>query len=402
MNFKSMDNFITVKPLSFRVSMKKYARKEILTIHRRFRTPTGRVDISLAAGDPDFNQPRFIADAVAKAILEGYTHYAFNGDPEFKEAIADYYGKYGVRVDPQSQILLTSGASPAIFRVLGAFVNPGDQVVILDPAFQGYINRVSFFGGEVFRAPMMKTEEGYFRPSVEGIRRVITDRTKLIIICNPDNPTGCVYREDELEQIAELAVEHDFLVMSDEIYTEFIWCDRSHVTMMSIPGMERRSIIVMSFSKMFAWTGLRVGFIISSPEIIDLIKRVPVGVCPVPLPIQRAGIVALKEGWGFVDTMRREYLRRIEFCVERLNEIPAINCVKPEGTFYVFPEISETSLRSRDYCERLLEAEGVAVVPGSMYGDVGEGHVRLALVKPLEVLEEALDRMERFTRKITG
>ncbi|HID15722.1 MAG TPA: aminotransferase class I/II-fold pyridoxal phosphate-dependent enzyme, partial [Candidatus Atribacteria bacterium] len=159
---------------------------------------------------------------------------------------------------------------------------------------------------------------------------------------------------------------------------------------------------VMSFSKMFAWTGLRAGFIISSPELIGLIKRVPMGVCPIAAPIQRAGIVALREGWDFVDMMRREYLKRIEFCVERLNEIPGIRCVKPEGTFYVFPDISETNLKSMDYCEKLLEAEGVAVVPGLMYGDVGEGHVRLALVKPIDVLEDVLNRIERFTRKIMG
>jgi len=397
-----MDNFITTKLLSFSVSIERFAKKELLSFHRPFRRPSRKPDISLSAGDPDFNQPKFIADAVAKAILDGYTHYVFDGDSEFKEEIAKYYGKYGVKVDSQSQVLLTSGGSPAIFRILGAFVNPGDQVIILDPTFQVYTRCIQYFGGEVVRAPMVKNEDGYFRTSIENIEKAITDRTKMLIICNPDNPTGCVYTEDELKQIAELAIKHDFLVMSDEIYTEFIWCGRRHVTIMSIPGMEERSIVVMSFSKMFAWTGLRVGFIISSPEIISLIKRVPMGVCSIPVPIQRAGIVALREGWDFVEMMRREYLKRVEFCVKRLNEIPAIHCVKPEGTFYVFPDISETNLKSRDYCEKLLEAEGVSVVPGSNYGDMGEGHIRLALVKPLDVLEDALNRIERFTRKIIG
>lgn len=397
-----MNNFITVELLSFRVSIERFARRELFNIPKGFIRFKRKPEISLAAGDPDFNQPKFIADAVMKAILNGYTHYTFDGDIEFKEAIADYYGRYGVSVDPKSQILLTSGGSPAIFRVLGAFVNSGDEVIIMNPTFQAYARCIRYFGGEVVRAAMVKDEDGYFRPSIESIESVISERTKMLIICNPDNPTGCVYTEDELKQIAELAIEHDFLVMSDEIYTEFIWCGRRHVTLMSIPGMEDRSIVVMSFSKMFAWTGLRAGFIISSPELIGLIKRVPMGVCPIAAPIQRAGIVALREGWDFVDMMRREYLKRIEFCVERLNEIPGICCVKPEGTFYVFPDISETNLKSMDYCEKLLEAEGVAVVPGLMYGDVGEGHVRLALVKPIDVLEDVLNRIERFTRKIMG
>jgi len=381
------------------VSIERFARKELLAIPSRARVPLTSEVINLGAGDPDFNQPKFIADAVAKAILEGYTHYVFGGDPEFKCAIANYYAKYGVEVDPQRQILLTSGASQAIFRVLAAIINPGDQVVLLNPTFMGYLNRVKYFGGEVVRAPMRKTEDGYFRPSIESIEEAITSRTKLLIICNPDNPTGCVYSREELEEIAKLAVEHDLLVMSDEIYTEFIWCDRSHTTIMSIPGMEERSIVVMSFSKMFAWTGLRVGFIISSPELISLIKRVPIGICSIPVPFQRAGIVALKEGWGFVDMMRSEYLKRIDYCVKRLNEMPGAQCVKPEATFYLFPDISATGLSSKEYCEKLLREEKVLVTPGSNYGEMGEGHVRIALVKPMSILEDAMNRIERFTRK---
>jgi len=381
------------------VIAEKYARKELLNLPRRIRFDVPRDVINLGVGDPDFNQPKFVAEELAKAVLEGYTHYSFGGDPEFKREIARYYEKFGVKINPESQVILTSGAIGALFRVMAALINPGDQVVIPDPAFTGYISRIVFFGGEVVRAPMRKLMDGSFKPNIESIRRAVTDRTKLIIICNPDNPTGCMYTRSELEELVEIAAEKDALILSDEIYVEFAWKNR-HVTLMEIPEARERTIIVMSFSKTFAWTGLRVGFIITSPEIAEIIRRVPIGVSPIPTPIQRAAIAMLRRGWKFVDEMKREYEKRIDFAVKRLNEIPGFKCPRPEATFYLFPDISGTKMSSEEYARKLAKEAKVLVSPGSRYGSMGEGHIRIALVKPINVLEEAINRIEKFNKEI--
>jgi len=382
-------------------SSERFARKELLTLgpSARFPVPPAPGLINLRAGDPDFNQPEFIADTVHDALMEGHSHYVFGGDPEFKRAIADYYSKYGVHVDPGKQVLVTSGGSQAIFHAFAAILNPGDELIVLDPAYQGYGRPTAYFGAKMVRANMTEDERGLLRADLENVERAVTERTKALIICNPDNPNGCVYTEEELEAIAELAVERDFLVLSDEIYTEFIWGGRRHVPIIDMPGMLERTMVLASFSKTFAWTGCRAGYIIAGPELMGLISSVPIGICPVPVAFQKAGIQALRRGWGFVEEMRRAYEKRIDLCVKRMKEIPGVRCPRPEGTFYIFPDISELGVTSADFVEGLLREEKLRVVPGTQYGSVGEGHVRLALVRPLEILMEAMDRFERYVRK---
>lgn len=247
---------------------------------------------------------------------------------------------------------------------------------------------------------MYKNDEGYFRPDIEALKEHITDKTKALVICNPDNPTGCVFTKEELTAIADLAKDHDFAVVSDEIYTEFIWGGRKHFPIISLPDMADRTLVVMSFSKMFAWTGCRAGFIISGPELAPYVARVPLGINSMPVAFQRAAIVALKEGWDFVDYMRRQYEERMDYCTKRLNEMPNVTCVKPEATFYLFPDISGTGLSSMDFTGKIMTEERLRIVPGSAYGPRGEGHVRLALVHPMKVLVEAMDRFERFVAKL--
>lgn len=386
------------------MDVSKYARRELLQLGERpaTRAPIPRMEniINLGAGDPDFNQPRIVMEKVVEAMEKGYTHYMFEGLPEFKRAVAEYYSKYGVKIDPDTQVIPTSGGGPAIFHILAALVNPGDEVIIFDPAYQGYLNPIKYFGGVIVRAKMKKNDKGYFRPDIENLENVITEKTKVLIICNPDNPTGCVFTEEELNKIAELSQKHDFIILSDEIYNEFIWGDRKHIAIMSLKGMMERTIVAMSFSKMFAWTGCRLGYIIASPEMANLISRVPLGISPAPVPFQYAGAYLLREGWEFNKMMRKEYEKRIDYCVKRLNEIPGIKCVYPEATFYLFPEISETKLNSTEYAKKLMAEEGVRVVAGSTFGSMGEGHVRLALVVPMEKLVEAMDRIEKFHKKI--
>ena len=385
------------------MDINKFAKKELQAMAAGSSTrvnvaPDPKL-INLGAGDPDFNQPNIINKAVYQAMKDGHTHYEFTGVPEFKNAIAKYYGKYGVKIDPNTQLCIESGGSQAIFRAFGAILNPGDEIILLDPAYQGYFAPVSYYGAKMVRAPMKKDKKGLWRPDVNAIAKVCTPRTKAVMICSPDNPTGAVYTEKELKALADVCVEKDILCISDEIYTEFIWGRKPFIPTMKIKGMEDRTLALMSFSKTFAWTGCRAGYIISSPELMKLVQAVPIGIIGMPVPFQYAGAVALEKGWGFVKKMRKEYKKRIDFSVKRLNEIKGINCPKPEGAFYLFPDISAVGMPSAKFAQELLLQEKVRGAPGTGYGQAAEGHIRFALVADMEHLEDAWNRVERFVKK---
>ena len=356
--------------------------------------------INLGAGDPDFNQPELINKAVYEAMKAGETHYSFTGEPDFKAAIAKYYKKYGVEVDPKTQVLITSGGSQAIFQAFAAILDPGDEIVVLDPAYTGYNAPIAYFGAKMVRAKQRKDRKGLFRPDFTNIERAITEKTKGILFCTPDNPTGTVWTKDELKKLADICVKHDIVALSDEIYTEFIWGDKKHETIIDMPGMWDRTMVLMSFSKTFAWTGCRAGYIIAGPELMKLLAAVPVGICSVPVPFQKAAIEALENGWDFVAKMRDAYERRINYMVDRLNEIEGIKCTKPEGAFYLFPDISVFGIPSMKFAMDLFQKEKVRCASGSAYGEMGEGHVRFALVRPIEDLEEVCDRLERFVKNL--
>jgi len=386
--------------------VEKFAKKEVLDLLKSAgsmtRAAVGQVEglINLGAGDPDFNQPEFINKAVYEAMKAGHTHYSFTGEPDFKEAIAKYYSKYGVEIDPSTQVLITSGGSQAIFQAFGAILNPGDEIIVLDPAYTGYSSPLAYFGAKMVRAKQLKDREGRFRPDMANIEAAITDHTKAVLFCTPDNPTGTVWTKEELERLAEICVEHDILAISDEIYTEFIWGGRKHETIIDKPGMWDRTMVLMSFSKTFAWTGCRAGYIIAGPELMKLVNAVPVGICSVPVPFQKAAIKALEEGWDFVEEMRKAYQKRIKFMVSRLNEIEGVKCVEPEGAFYLFPDISSLGIPSMKFAMDLFMKEKVRCAPGSAYGEMGEGHIRFAMVRPIEDLEEACNRLERFIKNL--
>ena len=382
----------------------RFAKKEIVAMQQgltsRVRVSPQPGMINLGAGDPDFNQPEFINKAVYEAMKAGHTHYAFGGDPEFKAAIAEYYQKYGVTVDPKTQILIESGGSQAIFRAFASILNPGDELVIQDPAYQGYGRPAAYFGASIKNANMTKDEKGIFRPDMENIKAAISDKTKALIICNPDNPCGAVYTQKELEEIAEIAVEKDIIVIADEIYTEYVWGGDKHRPIINLPGMSERTMVLMSFSKTFAWTGCRAGYIIAGSELMKVISGVPIGITSMPVPFQKAGTLALKEGWDFVEEMRTEFKKRIDFFVPRLNEIEGISCPMPEGAFYVFADISELNCPSADFSREFFHHEQVRCAPGTQYGPNSEGHIRFALVRPVEDLEEVAVRLERFSKDL--
>ena len=387
------------------MTVKKFAKKELLAIMAAYRgagtrARVGPVEgmINLGAGDPDFNQPEFINKAVYEAMKAGHTHYSFGGDTGFKAAIAKYYKKYGVDVDPSTQILIESGGSQAIFKSFAAILNPGDEILILDPAYQGYRGPAAYFGTTMTRANQTKDKNGLFRPDMGNIEAAITDKTKAMLICNPDNPCGTVYTEKELSNLAEIAVEKDIVLISDEIYTEFVWGDNKHRAIINMPGMEERTMVLMSFSKTFAWTGCRAGYVIAGPELARLVGMVPTGICSMPVAFQKAGTVALEKGWDFVDEMRTAYKERIDYIVPRLNEIDGISCPYPEGAFYVFADISELNVPSAKFAMDFFQKEKVRCAPGIGYGANGEGHIRFALVRSVDVLKETCDRLENYVK----
>jgi len=384
------------------VLVDKFIKKELLAIGATSMTRTMPQlppdTVNLIAGDPDFNQPEFINKAVYDAMKEGHTHYAFGGDPEFKEAIATYYQKFGVEVDPKTQVQITSGGSQAIYRAFGTILDPGNEVIAMDPSYTGYDQPAKYFGGKLVRAKQAKDQKGTFRPDFTEIENAVNDNTKAVLICNPDNPAGTVWTKKELEKLAEIANDKDILVITDEIYTEYVWGDNKHSTMLDLPGMQERNIVLMSFSKTFAWTGCRAGFMISGPELMRHISNVPIGISGMPLPFQKAATKALKEGWGFVDEMRKEYRKRIDYMVPRLNKIEGVRCPYPEGTFYLFPEVKGLHIPGMKLVMDMVMKQRLLLAPGIMYGSNGEGHLRLALVKPIEVLEKAANRLEAYLK----
>jgi len=367
------------------MGVEKFAKKEVAALMKASgsltRSSVGPIEglINLGAGDPDFNQPEFINKAVYEAMKAGHTHYSFGGEPEFKEAIAEYYKKYGVTVDPKTQVLITSGGSQAIY--------------------QGYNAPSAYFGAKMTRAKQTKDKKGIYRPNFGNIENAITPKTKALLFCNPDNPTGTVWTQKELEKLAEIAVEKDIVIIADEIYTEFVWNDK-HKTIIDLPGMWERTMVLMSFSKTFAWTGCRAGYIIAGPELMKTISAVPVGICSVPVPFQKAAVEALEKGWDFVAKMRDEYKKRIDFMVKRLNEIDGVKCPIPEGAFYLFPDVSSFGVPSMKFAMDFFQQKKVRCAPGTQYGENGEGNIRFALVKPVKELGEVCDRLEDYVKNL--
>lgn len=387
------------------MSVSKYVKKELSHLGAgsatRVNIPPRPGLINLGAGDPDFDQPEFINKIVYDSMKEGKTHYAFSGVPEFRRAIAEYYKKFGYEVkDPMGQIVIESGGSQAIFRAFGALLNPGDEVILPEPTYGGYSQPVGYFGSKIVKAPSKKVD-GIFRPNFENIRKAVSPKTKAILFCNPDNPAGTVYTEDELKQLAELCIEKDIIAIADEIYVEFTWGNHKHRSLIGMKGMEERTLVLMSFSKTFAWTGLRAGFVLGGPELMRYVGAVPTGICSMPVPFQYAAAKALttKEGWDFVNVMKSQYYDRVKYFVKRANEIPGISCAMPEGTFYTFPDVSGLGIPSAEFSRYLNEEENLRGNAGSGYGPTSEGHMRFALVAPMKDIEEACNRIERCAKK---
>jgi len=396
------------------MSIEKLVRNELKGQFRASATRQRVADapgtISLAAGDPNFLLPEYIAKTVYDAIREGKTHYCFGGEPTLRGALVEYYSKYGYKAEP-SQIAITAGGSQSLFQAYATILNAGDEGITFDPAYGGGRGPHRFFGVNTVYAAM-KIVDGRFRPDLEALKEAITPKTKSLYIDNPGNPSGAVFTKKELKGIADLAVDHDFVVVSDETYSEFCWDGTKHEALITYPGMENRTLVCMAFTKMYSWAGMRTGWIVSGPEMAPYVGRAPGSA--ISWPIQLGAAKAITDGYEYVKAIRKEYEERLDYGVKRLNEMPGVSCVKPEGAFYLFPDITGTSLNSNDFVQKLAQEEAVRTVSGSNYGPgAAEGYVRLSMIRPLSTqkmgswfemtpdttFEAAMDRIERFVKK---
>jgi aminotransferase len=368
---------------------------------RRFFDIAATMDdvISLGIGEPDFVSPKPIVDAGIRALENGRTSYTSNaGMEELRELLAaDYEERYGLSYDPQEEIIVTVGCSEAMQLAMQALLDPGDEVLIPEPCFVSYGPSVRFAGGEVQYVPT--SVENDFQVTAADIEPHITDRSKVLFIGYPNNPTGAVLRRETLEEIAELVIEHDLMVVSDEIYDQLIYgtaYERGHVSVPSVEGLRERTVLLGGFSKNHAMTGWRIGYTCAPAPIRQAMYKVhQYMIMSAPTVAQEAAIAALREGREDVERMRQSYDERRRTIVEGLNEA-GLPTFEPEGAFYCFPDITSTGMTSEEFAQTLLEEEKVACVPGDAFGPSGEGYVRCSYATSLEDIEEAVDRIHRF------
>ncbi len=364
-------------------------------IRRFFDLIDGTDVISLGIGEPDFITPWHIRDAGVTSLEKGYTYYTPNaGMMELRKSISAYMRRaFSLEYAPASQITVTVGGSEAIDLAMRTLLDAGDEVLVPEPSFVCYGPMATLAGGKP--VPIVTTFENGFKVLPEQIADAVTDRTKVLILPYPNNPTGAILTREELEAIAKVVIEKDLLVISDEIYSELTYGAR-HVSIASIPGMLERTIVVNGFSKSYAMTGWRLGYACGPEEIIALMTRVhQYAIMSAPTMAQFAAIEALEHGDADIAEMREEYNQRRRFICDRFNSL-GLSCSSPEGAFYVFPSIAKTGLSSEEFCKRLLEEKRVAVIPGNAFGDSGEGFVRCCYAASMKNIAKALSRIEEF------
>ena len=352
--------------------------------------------ISLGVGEPDFTTPPQIVEEGVRSLRAGRTHYTSNyGTIELRRALSAHLELlYGLTYDPTNEICVTVGASEAVAATMAALVDPGDEVVLHEPSYVAYLPSIMFNGG----TPVMvsTTAATGFALTPDAVDAAITPRTKVLFLGYPCNPTGAVLDEPTLRAIADIAVKHDLLVVSDEIYDRLVFGGHRHIPIASLPGMRDRTVLMGGFSKAYAMTGWRVGYVCAPKDLLEGIVKVhQYEIMSAPTTAQDAAVVALNTGEPDVARMHDEYDRRRRMFVDGLNEI-GLPTVEPLGAFYAFPSIKPTGLTSEQFSERLLFDHKVAVIPGSAFGPSGEGHVRATLATSYEDLQEALTRIKAF------
>lgn len=358
--------------------------------------------ITLSIGEPDFSTPWHIRQEGIRSLEKGKTWYTANaGLLRLREAIAGYTMRHiGVAYEPKTEVLVTVGGSEAIDLCLRALVCPGDEVLIPQPSFVCYEPLTVMAGGTA--VPIVTKAEDGFRLTAEALRAALTPKTKLLILPYPNNPTGGVMRKEHLEAIATVLRDTDVMVLSDEIYGGLTYGFAPHVSIASLPGMRERTVLVDGFSKSFAMTGWRLGYACApAPVMKPMVKLHQFALMCAPTTAQYAAVEAMENGDEDVERMRADYDVRRRFIVDELNKM-GLTCFEPEGAFYVFPSVKKTGMDSDTFCESLLREKRVAVVPGTAFGECGEGYVRISYCYSLKHITEAMHRMRAFVEEHTG
>ena len=357
--------------------------------------------ISLGVGEPDFDTPWHVREEGIYSLEKGRTFYTSNaGLKPLKDEISYYLKRRcDVSYDPDHEILVTVGGSEAIDIALRAMLNPGDEVLIPQPSYVSYLPCTVLADGVPVIIEL--EEKDRFRLTPEKLLEKITDKTKILILPFPNNPTGAIMEREDLEKIAKIVIEKDLFVLSDEIYSELTYTDR-HVTIASLPGMKERTVLINGFSKAYAMTGWRLGYA-AAPEIIlkQMLKIHQYAIMCAPTTSQYAAVDAMKNGDEDVEAMRESYNQRRRYLLHAFEEMN-ISCFEPQGAFYTFPNIKRFGMSSDEFATRLLKEEKVAVVPGTAFGDCGEGFLRISYAYSLESLKKALGRIKRFVDRLDG
>lgn len=354
--------------------------------------------IKLTVGEPNFDTPVNIKEAAKKAIDDGFTHYCPNaGLKELREAIAEEYTKYSEDYNYEN-VMITVGGMEAIYLSLLATVNSGDEVLIPDPCFPNYIGQVMMAGAVPVSVPIY--EENDFNIRAVDIEKAITPKTRAILLNSPSNPLGSVLEKEEVLKIGELAEKHNLIVISDEVYDKLIFDGIEYFSIAQIPEIRDRVLVINSFSKTHAMTGWRIGFVLGSKEIISIMPKLQEGlVSCVSTFTQKAALEAIRGSHIEVDKMYGDYFRRRDILIDGLNNIPGFSCKKSPGSFYAFVNIKSFGKTSEEFAEELLKNAGVVTVPGSAFGEMGEGYLRMVFANSDENLKEAVKRIDAYIRK---
>lgn len=368
-------------------------------IRKFFEMLIGHDDvISLSVGEPDFPTPWGIREEAFYHLEKGHTSYTSNwGLIELREEIAKYMEKYGNYYNPQNEILVTVGASEGVDAVLRAILNPGDEIIVVQPCYVNYVPLAELCSVKI--VPVDSSVNGYY-PVASQVEKLITPKTKAVMICSPNNPTGTVIPEEELKKLAEVVVKNQIWCISDEIYCELVYDGTKHVSIGSFPGMKDYAIILNGFSKSFAMTGWRIGYIAAPADLLaQIVKLHGYNTICAPIFSQYGAVEGLRHGWKDVEKMRVSYQQRRNLMQKAFSDLN-IPVPEPKGAFYMFPDISSTGLTSEEFATRLFKQHNVAVVPGSVFGAGGEGHIRCCYATSIDKIKIAMDRIRSFVEEL--
>lgn len=360
--------------------------------------------ISLAVGDPNFITPQYIINAAKKALDEGYTHYTMvTGLKELKEDISIKLKEENkIEANPASEVIVTAGGTAAIFGTIQSFIETDDEVIVADPTYYNFLSCIRYSGG--IPVKILLDEENAFRLNPEKINEAITHKTKMILINSPNNPTGAVLTKADLKAIADIAIDNDLLVFSDEVYEKIIFDKNKHYSIASFPEMKSRTITLNSFSKTYAMTGFRIGYITGDKDLVETIGNVITGVTLCPNSIaQKAALEALrnkKASKKWLKKMKKEYQKRRDLLVEKLNNIYRIKCIKPAGALFTFPNIKSFKMTSDDFVRMLWKKGHIKIDSGTLFGNGGEGYCRITFAYSQETLRKGINRIQKTLQTI--